>query len=407
MQEKKSPRRRSRLVFAVLLVIAAAIGFNLVYWNDSVYWQRWWDTMTHLQPDHMNFSPTVTVGGKGEPFELPVASPGGTTIPDGALRAAERYAAEFDSHALIVVHWGVIQTEWYAPGWSRETPTQSQSMHKTVAALLVGTALAAGHIRSVEDPVGNYLPEWADDPRGAIRIRDLLEMTSGLALYRFSFNPFIRDSAFRFLFSSDRTAVYLATPLVSAPGETFEYNDINAALIGLILQRATGRSYRDWLDGRLWAPMGGQRAEVWLDREGPGSLAMAACCLLAPAMDWARIGVLMKDRGVLRGVPIIPPSWIDAMTAPSPRYGGYGYFTWLGAGLGNGPHEDLERRQSEPFLADDVFMLLGRGGQRVYVSRSHDLVVVRLGPHNGPEPLKPEWDNTRLMNLLLGSLQTQ
>jgi len=150
--------------------------------------------------------------------------------------------------------------------------------------------------------------------------------------------------------------------------------------------------------------MGGQRAEVWLDRDG--GMAMTACCMLAPAMDWVRVGLLMKDRGMVQGVRVLPAAWIDAMTTPSPAYAGYGYFTWLGAGIGDlrkGP-DDRERPQSEPFLAPDLFMLLGRGGQRVYVSRELDLVIVRLGPHNGMEPLKAGWDNARLPNIIIRGL---
>lgn len=391
-----------RPVIAAAIVLGIFVVASVVYWSDAPFWRRWWNTLTHLDPDYMDFRPTAAVQVPAS-VDLPVAGEGGLSIREDALRAAERYAAEFDSYALIVVHWGVVQTEWYAPGWSRDSLTQSQSMHKTVAALLTGAALAAGYIQSVDDPVARYLPEWAGDPRGEIRIRELLQMSSGLARYRFSLNPFAGDGAFRFLFSSDRTAVYLDTPAVEKPGTRFEYNDINAALIALILQRATGRSYAEWLEQRLWAPMGGQEARVWLDREGPGSLAMSACCLLAPAMDWARIGILMKDRGLVRGMPVIPPSWIDAMTTPSPAYPGYGYFTWLGPGIGDGSAlpDGEELHQEKPFLADDIFMLSGRGGQRVYVSREHDLVVVRLGPHNGMQPLREGWDNSRLVNLLI------
>jgi hypothetical protein len=96
------------------------------------------------------------------------------------------------------------------------------------------------------------------------------------------------------------------------------------------------------------------------------------------------------------------------MTTPSPQYAGYGYLTWLGAGIGDlreGP-DDRERPQSEPFLAPDFFMLLGRGGQRVYVSRALDLVIVRLGPHNGMEPLKAGWDNARLPNIIIRGIKT-
>jgi CubicO group peptidase (beta-lactamase class C family) len=376
------------------------------YWQDPPFWRRWWNILTHLAPDYMDFRPVVEVGG-GPVLELPVAKPDGLTVSAAALRAAEAYAAEFDSYALIVVHWGVIQTEWYAPGWGRNRLTQSQSMMKTLAALSVGAALADGYIGSVEDPLRRYLPEWAGDPRGEIRLRELLQMASGLAEARFTLNPFAQDSAFRFLNSSDRASVYLRTPAAGPPGREFHYNDLNAALAGLVVQRATGRPWAEWLDQKIWRPMGGQRAQVWLDREGPGSTAMTACCMLAPAMDWARVGLLMKDRGLVRGVRVLPAGWVDAMLTPSPAYAGYGYFTWLGRGVGDKRlgADDRERPQTEPFLADDVFMLLGRGGQRVYVSRSLDLVIVRLGPHNGMEPLKAGWDNARLANIIIRGLK--
>jgi CubicO group peptidase (beta-lactamase class C family) len=388
------------------LVLAALAVVSWSYWQDPPFWRRWWIVVTHLSPDHMDFRPTAAVGG-GPVYELPVARADGLTVAPAALRDAEAYAAAFDSYALIVVHWGVVQTEWYAPGWDRHRLTQSQSMMKTLAALSLGVAIAEGHVRSVDEPVANYLPEWRDDPRGRIRLRELLQMASGLAQARFTLNPFAQDSAFRFLNSSDRAAVYLRTPAVTDPGREFDYNDLDAALVGLIVQRATGRPWAQWLDEKIWRPMGGQRAAVWLDREGEGGTAMTACCMLAPAMDWARIGLLMKDRGVVRGTRVVPEEWIDAMLTPSPAYPGYGYFTWLGAGMGDRTLRpgDRERPQSEPFLARDMYLLLGRGGQRVYVSPSLDLVIVRLGPHNGMEPLKAGWDNSRLPNIIVRGIR--
>ena len=129
--------------------------------------------------------------------ELPVASPYALVIAPAALRAAERYAAAFDSYALIVVHQGVFQTEWYAPGWDRNRLTRSQTMMKTLAGLSLRAAIAGGYIKSVDEPIATYLPEWAGDPCGAIRLRDLLQMTSGRAQARFTLNPFAGDSAFR------------------------------------------------------------------------------------------------------------------------------------------------------------------------------------------------------------------
>jgi CubicO group peptidase (beta-lactamase class C family) len=386
-----------------LVLVSVLIWLTVDYWRDPLYWRRWWDTMTHLDPAYLNLAPLEQVAGANA-VPLPVAAESAHSIDDGALRAAEDYAARFDSFALIVVHRGIVQTEWYAPGWTAERLTHSQSMHKTVAALMLGAAIADGYVNSDSDPVGRYLTEWRNDPRGEMRLRDLLTMSSGLAQYEFTPNPFARDGAFRFLFSSDRYPVVLATRQAWEPGTRFDYNDVNAQLIGMIVERATGRRYAEYLSERLWKPIGAAPGRVWLDREQGG--AMTACCLLAPAMSWARLGLMLKDHGRVHGVQVLPAAWIEKMIAPSPAYAGYGYLTWLGAGIDERRHADpTEIHQSEPYLATDLFMLSGRGGQRVYVSRALDLVVVRLGPFNGYQPLKPGWDNAYLFNTVVRGIR--
>jgi CubicO group peptidase (beta-lactamase class C family) len=383
---------------AGLTLLGGLLFLNLDYWRDPPYWRRWWDTVSHLEPDYMNLQPLEDVAASRR-ARLPLATEPQRSIEPEALRAGERYAAQFDSFALIVVHRGLVQTEWYRPGWQADRLTQSQSMHKTVAALMIGAAIEDGYIASLDDPVGRYLPEWADDARGRMSIRNLLNMSSGLGRYEFTLNPFARSSAFRFLFSAERDAIVLATPLEWEPGSRFDYNDVNAQIAGMIVERTSGRRYAEYLSARLWDPMGGPPAKVWLDRES--GRAMTACCLLAPAMAWARLGVALKDRGVIDGRQVVPADWIETMIAPSSNNAGYGLFTWIGAGISDEAlPTSAEISQSEPFAAADIFMLLGHGGQRVYVSRALDLVVVRLGPFNGYQPLKAGWDNARLFNII-------
>jgi CubicO group peptidase (beta-lactamase class C family) len=151
--------------------------------------------------------------------------------------------------------------------------------------------------------------------------------------------------------------------------------------------------------------MGGQTAEIWLDSDN--GLAMTACCLLAPAMDWARLGMMMKDRGQVNARQVISAEWIDAMLTPSPLSDRYGYFTWLGNDWETyrDHFSETEHTQSEPFMVDDIFMFLGRGGQRVFVSRQHDLIIVRLGPHTTMNPLKKGWDNAFLINTIIRAIE--
>ncbi|MGI9330168.1 MAG: serine hydrolase domain-containing protein [Gammaproteobacteria bacterium] len=352
----------------------------------------------------MNFSPTVVVQS-GRSHFLPRATPGDETISPQALDDAQAFAQAQDSFALLVVHRGKLQREWYGTGWKRDRQTQSQSMMKTLTAMMLGLAIEDGFIDSVDDPVARYLPEWADDPRGQISLKNLLVMSSGLAQYRFTLNPFAGDSSFRFLNSSDRNSVVLATSLAWEPGSRFDYNDVNAQIAGMIVERATGQTYADYFQGRLWGPMGGQYAEIWLDRED--GMAMTACCLLASALDWAKVGVMMKDNGQLNQQQIVPEQWLKDMLRPSEQYPGYGYFTWLGKGLDEKapPKESRGYQSSENFLSEDLFLLLGYGGQRVYVSRQLDLVVVRLSPFAGMAPLAEDWDNSRLINTVIRGIR--
>ena len=392
------------LQLTVLFAVGAITYLNISYWQDPAYWRRWWDLMTNLSPEHMNFSP-VTAVQSDRVYFLPEADASSSSISPEALDAAQAWAASQGSFSLVVVHRGEVLREWYADGWKSSRLTQSQSMMKTLTAVMVGLAIADGHIGSVSDPLSRYFPEWADDPRGAITVENLLVMSSGLAQYRFTFNPFASDSSFRFLNSGDRVPVVLSTPLAWEPGSRFDYNDVNAQLAGMLVERAVGQPYAEYFRNRLWDVLGGQYAELWLDREG-GS-AMTACCLLASSMDWAKVGVMLKNEGRLNGRQVVPADWVEAMLKPSAQYPGYGYFTWLGKGLdaSGPPKQTRDYQSSEAYLPQDLFMLLGYGGQRVYVSREHDLVIARLGPFAGMAPLPEDWDNARLINGLVRGIR--
>lgn len=390
--------------FIGVAVLAGAVWLGVDYIRDPPFWQRWYDTFTHLESDYLNLKPVESIESDS-PFVPQYAAVGKLSVEPSALRAAQEYAADFDSFALIVLHNDIVQMEWYADGWSRDRLTQSQSMMKTIAALMVGIALADGHIGSVDEPIGNYITERRDDPRGQISIKNLLRMSSGLAVLPVTLNPFTRSSSFRFLFTRDRKEFMLKRARLEwEPGSKFDYNDLNAQLAGMVVERAAGKPWADYLGERLWQPLGGLNAEVWMDRDG--GTAMTACCLMASALDWAKVAMMMKNRGALNGAQIVPPGWIDEMLEPSPHMPGYGYFTWLGQGL---VAVDKKRFpwavQNEPLLASDIFILHGYGGQQAYVSREQDLVVVRMGPFAGMQPLKDGWDDSYLMNTIIGGVQ--
>jgi len=387
-----------RIFLALVLAVFAYVGIQ--YLLDPRPIEQLIGFFT--EPNDTSFkglTPRETISGDGS-FVLPMAKNDERTIALKALEAGERYAAEQNSYALIVVHKGVIQSEWYAEGWNRDRLTQSQSMHKSILPILIQAAIEDGDIGSLQDPVGKYITEWADDPRGAATIENHLHMSSGLLEYPFALNPF--SDAFLWLFGSDTTPVLLRTPQDWTPGEKFEYNNVNSELLGLIIERATGKRYAAYLEEKLWRPMGADRAELWLDQEG--GKAHSSCCLLAPAMDWVRFGMMLLDKGKVNGTQIVRGDFIDLMITPAPFFDWYGYQIWLGYSRELNPRSPVlagAYQRTEPFDADDTFYTSGYGGQRVYVVPSADLVIVRMGPFGGRAPVEPTWDNTFLVNTML------
>jgi CubicO group peptidase (beta-lactamase class C family) len=408
------PGTQTRKVLLGLIALPF-VAFALLYLSNKVVAERYIDLFSPEDGTFASLQPREAVPGvTGDDF--PIAGYGYRTIRQDALDEMTRYAAEQDSWALIVMQYGVIQAEWYAEGWDRERQTQSQSMHKSILPILIQAAIEDGHIGSLEDRIGDYLVEWRTDERGDITIEQMLWMSSGLLEYSFSLNPW--SDAFRWLFDTDITPVLLRTPLDWTPGAKFQYNNVNSELLGLIIERATGQRYAEYLAERLWQPMGASGAELWLD--SAGGKAHSSCCLLAPAMDWAKFGQLLLNRGAIsekhgeqdgeqddeedNEQQIVSAEFIDRMVTPSPTFDWYGYQIWLGYSRELNPRAPKLAggyQRTDPFIAEDTYYASGFGAQRVYVVPSAELVIVRMGPSSGREPVRESWDNTFLVNTAL------
>ena len=390
----------------ILLLITIVVALSILYFEDPWLWRRLADTFIYTTDGKpRTLTPNEPIAGN-DAYVLPRATPEERAIDDLAIKAIEDYVAGFDSYALIVIHKGKIQTEWYAGGLDRNSLTQSQSMHKSLLALLIGVAIDEGVIDSADDPIDKYIEEWRDHPQGGITLRELMMMSSGLA-DDFTPNPFSDD--FRRRYSSDTLPYILKTPMAGwSPGTQFDYNSVNSELLGTVLERASGKRYAEYLEKKIWQPMGGQQALVWLDSEFGD--AFTSCCLMATALDWARIGQLMLNRGRINDNQIVSPNWINTMIRQSPVSKWYGLHTWLAYELDVNPRSNLPSTQGaysrrEPFLAKDVYYFGGYGAQRVYVVPSYELVIVRLGPAYGRTPLKAGWDNAFLVNSVISGMK--
>ena len=384
------------------LLLGLALFGSYEYLSAPVFWQRFLSMFGDGdKPAYSRvFSPSEQVTSD-RIIDLPVANGSDKTLSAQSLPDVVEYAKQYDSHGLLVIHNGKVQLEWYAEGFDADTLTQSQSMHKTLQALLLGIAIEDGMIESEQVLMSRYLDEWVDDTRSAITIEQALRMTTGLKNIEQSLNPW--GEGFRWLFAADTVTATLRFPQQRRAGEVFDYNDINAQALGIVLSRATGMRYADYLRQKLWNPIGGQPAKVWLDHEG--GEAMHACCLLATVRDWGRIGLMLQQGGEINGQRIVSSQWIERMTTPSAVTPHYGYQVWLANNsIANTRATGYQR--TEQWLADDVYFLSGYGAQRVYVSRQKQLVVVRLGPASGYLPkITNDWDNVYLFNRLVRGIK--
>lgn len=322
---------------------------------------------------------------------LPMATPAAPLA--AAMAAAKRYSDAQKGLGFIVLQDGMIVHESYREGLDERLRTASASMHKSVMALMMGVAIDKGFIASVDDPLAAYLPEWADDLRGAITLRQALQMASGLGPSDFM----------NVIFAKDVFAAAAQTPLVDEPGSTFAYNNAVSQLLGEVLDRQVRKAdyagYPDFLLQELWCPMGGEEALLWVD---PAGKARAYAGLHAGIRDYARIGEIIRNKGRVGTRQIIPAEWIAEMTTASPANAQYGYQIWLGgqwtALRSYSPGNPIRVPHSAPFLARDLVYFDGFGGQRVYVAPSHGLTVVRVGETN------LEFDDAIIPNLLVAAI---
>ncbi len=373
---------RLGIVIGLLLVVVLRVtvdwrllGRSLTYPDRPITTADW-------------YQPRQIVPGIG-PQAPPLARAETTDISPTALQTALEFAAAQNSVALLVMHRDRLVLEQYWQGQTASDRVNSMSMVKTLLALLIGVAIDDGKITSLQDPVRTYLPEWANDPRGDITLADLLYMQSGLR--NDDRTDTLRSDLVQLYGGSDGQKIALGIPLEGPPGEVFDYSNFNSQILAIVLERATGESFGDYLSRRLWQPLGAGDGFLWLDR--PGGHAKPFCCFFATPQDWMRVGQLLLHHGRVGETQVIPEGWLQSMRVESPLEPTFGLHIWIKARTPDYPQ--VNRAASAPFTAADTFYLDGRHHQRVYIIPSEELVIVRIGE----EP--PAWDDAVIPNALV------
>ncbi len=282
----------------------------------------------------------------------------------------DKYLEANKTVAFLIIKNDTIQYEKYFNGYDEQSIVPSFSMAKSITSILVGCAIDDGLIKSVEEPITNYLPELAENGFDKVTIKHLLQMTSGIQFNESYVNPF--GDAASFYYGRDLRKRLSKVKLKTEPGRQFEYVSGNTQLLGLVLERSLkNRTITSYLQQKIWTPLGMEYDASWsIDRKENG-LEKTFCCVNARARDFAKIGRLYKNKGNWNGKQIVSRKWVEESTKLDTTEGSVGYYQyqwWLPK-----PNED--------------FMAEGHLGQFIYVNPAKDLVIVRLGKNEG----KAKW----------------
>jgi len=350
------------------------------------------------------YDPMEAVPGAADAAPLPAAST--ATIPSGALEEARAYSAANNSSALMIWRSGKVELEAYFGDYDADTLIVSRSLAKPLTVNAVGRAIALGKIRSLDQPVADFIDEWRDTDKAGILVRHLLDMRSGLLPQAAAMEPeSILNRAY--LHPRHDDIIVNEYPLTHVPGTRYEYSNATSDLVAVLIERATGMRYAEFISEQVLKPIGAAGGEVWITR--PGGLAHAGCCIELPAETWLRLGVLLIRDGVWNGVRLLPEGYVGEIRTPTPQNVHAGLGVYIGQpyverrGAGNPERFPGGTLHSEPYLADDLYLFDGNSNQVCYIVPSADLVILRTG---GPPPKEPGWDNAYLPNLVLRGLRS-
>jgi len=354
------------IILAVLLVIAGAGYLWAATSTDTSLIARgimWGDA----RADDWKRYPSREIKAGPEPFffnDKTAAFHTAITI-DG--KTLEQYAQDTHTTAFLLLQGDDLLYEGYFNDSGHEATQSSLSAAKSFVSTLVGIAIEEGFINSLDDPITTYIPELLerDDRFANISLRHLVTMSSGIRFIRDESDPFSDD--FITSASPDLRVAALESQIVEAPGVNAHYNDYNPLLVGMALERATGMSVSEYMQTRLWGPMGAEADGSWdMDSEISGFEKMSVG-INGRAIDFAKLGWLYLNGGMNGQKQVVPASWVeeatraDDSTDPARQYQ---YLWWVDEPRG-------------AFYAEGNFC------QYIYIYPAADLVLVRHGSECG------------------------
>ena len=256
-----------------------------------------------------------------------------------------------NTQSAILIRGSSIIAEYYADKSDKDSIVTSWSVAKSFTSTLIGIAIDEGYINSIEDPITDYLPEWKGQDQDKILLKHLLSMRSGM-----------EDHGFVYVVN-DMVSHSLDRDLIRPPGTAFRYSNEDSMLLGEILENATGISFQEYADKKLFNLIDVDET-WWTDQEG--STISYASIDMTPR-EFAKFGLMIAQEGSWQGQQIVSSNWVELATSKYDDLMSYGFQWWTSE------TKDIDY----PF-----FSAKGLDGQLIYVWPETDLVFVRFTPYN-------------------------
>ncbi|RNC88239.1 MAG: class C beta-lactamase-related serine hydrolase [Winogradskyella sp.] len=269
--------------------------------------------------------------------------------------------------AYVIIKNDSIWFEEYYDGFEEDSKSNSFSMAKSYVSGLMGKAIMEGHIKSLNQPVCDFLPAFCDGNAAKMTVGDLSSMASGTNWDEAYYSPLSITT--RAYFDDDLAKVMNGLKVVDEPGTAFKYASGDTQMLAMVIEAATGKKLYDYFEESFWKPLGSESDVLWqVDSEGH-DLVKAYCCIAGNAKDFARFGKLYKDFGKWNGKQILDSAFVVKSIRPrfpvSPEYG-YGW--WL---------KDVNGKNFK--------MMRGHLGQYVIIQPEDNVIIVRLGHQKSPD----------------------
>ncbi|MCD2258170.1 serine hydrolase domain-containing protein [Psychroserpens luteolus] len=279
----------------------------------------------------------------------------------------EKVNQEWGTIAYLIIKNDSIWFEKYYDGFNEDSKSNSFSMAKSYVSGLMGKAIMDGYIKSLDQPVCDFLPAFCDGKAAKMTVGDLSSMASGTNWDEAYYSPLSITT--RAYFDDDLAKVMNGLKVVDEPGQGFKYASGDTQMLAMVIEKATGKKLYDYFEESFWKPLGSENATLWQVDSEDHDLVKAYCCIASNAKDFARFGKLYKDHGKWNGKQILDSAFVAKSVRPRfPESPEYGYGWWL-------------RQMGDKHF----FMMRGHLGQYVFVEPNDNVIIIRLGHQKSPD----------------------